>query len=83
MNWMSISGDRVTNFQQMDIESCWHDTSGSIDGWKNGVLFWGSDGINTGYTAFFDPKAPEKRLQIKETHKLPMAEAQQDAAANP
>lgn len=32
MNWIAITGDHVASFRQMDIESCWHDTFGSIDG---------------------------------------------------
>ncbi|CAN5577800.1 hypothetical protein BH09VER1_BH09VER1_31980 [soil metagenome] len=71
INWVSISHGVVTAFQQMDIESCWNDTFGTIDGWKNGILVWGSDRFDTGYTALFDPSAPEKGLQQKETHKNP------------
>lgn len=68
---MMIRAGVVVAHQQNDIESCWRDTSGIIDGWQDDVLAWGSEGIETGYSAFYDPKSPEKGLQLKETYKLP------------
>ena len=81
MNWAAIVDGRVTSFQQMDIESCWRNTSGSIDGWKKGILVWGSDGMKTGYTGFFDPQSPEKGLQTMETHNFPINPAAQQGGA--
>ncbi len=80
MNWVVISDGRVAAFQQMDIESCWRNRGGSIDGWKRGNLIWRSDGIEAGYTGFFDPKCPEMGLQTMETHDLPTDEAKQASA---
>lgn len=71
INLVSISDGLVTGFQQMDIESCWRDTFGTIVGWRGGTLTWSSDRYDSGYSAFFDPSHPERGLQIKETHNNP------------
>ncbi|RYD80332.1 MAG: hypothetical protein EOP84_12095 [Verrucomicrobiaceae bacterium] len=69
INWMAIRNGRVIEHQQRDIVSCWRDAEGTIEGWRGDLFFWSADTPEEFYTAFFDRKAPEKGMQIKEIQK--------------
>src|SRR4051812_8434551 len=79
IHWVAIRGEAVIGYQRHYLESPRRPISGSISGWKHGILFWTAEGmflhrgqlVDEGYSAFFDPQAPDKGFQIKETYKLP------------
>lgn len=64
MNWMEIRGGAVTAHHQRDLESCWRDAYGSIDGWKGSRLLWGTGERDGQYDYLFDSVEPEKGIQV-------------------
>jgi len=71
VNWLAVRGGIVVDHQQRDVESCWRDVSGSIDGWRGAKLFWTSGDLNGTYSCLFDSAFPEGGLQIQKYEKLP------------
>ncbi len=81
IHWVSVRGGAVIAYQSHYIESPRRLISGSIDGWRHGILRWSAEGmfshggdelVDEGYSGFYDPASPEKGLQTKETYKLPI-----------
>ena len=71
INWIAIRGGIVVDHQQRDVESCWRDAFGSVDGWRGTKLFW-SSGERTGtYNCYFDSSFPEAGLQIQKYEERP------------
>ena len=80
ITWMALRAGTIVECQAQKLDDTWRPISGSIEGWGHGVLSWGAEGmfvrdgelVDEGYSAFFDPKSPDKGIQMKETYKLPL-----------
>lgn len=66
INWVALRGGVVREHQCRDIESCWHDTQGSIEGWRGSRLTWSSDNREGLSACYFDRTAPHTGLQVGE-----------------
>ena len=62
INWVAIRDGIVVDHQQRDIESCWRDIYGSIDGWRGTKLIFSSGNYEGTSTYFFDSSRPENGL---------------------
>ena len=63
---MAIRGGIVLDHRQRDIESCWLDAFGSINGWRGPKLVWTTDERDGAYTCFFDSAFPKAAIQIQD-----------------
>ena len=66
INWMAIRGGIVLDHRQRDLDSCWRDAGGGIDGWRGTKLLWSTDERDGTYTCFFDSAFPEAAIQIQD-----------------